>query len=236
MLRREFVRAVVVAGFAPRVLRGHATFPAPPPPAPVPWTQGLNPKTPLPHTEVADGIAEAERRFFTPVQMVTLMRLCDVLMPPIGNKPGALQAETPLFLDFLIGESPVPRKAVYSGGLNWLEAESQKRYSKAFAKLEDREADAILKPWLRTWMNDHPPTEMHADFVNIAHEDIRTATVNSKAWSDAVSGGEHGSIDAGLYWYPIEADVWGRGQDVVRTPLRVTDAPKASHTLPAYPR
>ena len=26
------------------------------------------------------------------------MRLCDVLMPPIENKPGALQAETPLFL------------------------------------------------------------------------------------------------------------------------------------------
>jgi hypothetical protein len=98
MLRREFVRAVLVAGFAPRVLRGQAASPAPPPPAPVPWTQGLNPKTPLPHTEVADGIAEAERRFFTPVQMVTLMRLCDVLMPPIGNKPGALQAETPLFL------------------------------------------------------------------------------------------------------------------------------------------
>ncbi len=185
MLRRDFVRAVVSVGFAPRLLLSQQTAnPAPPPPAPVPWTLGLNPKTPLPHTEVVDGIAKTEQRFFSPVQIATLVRLCDLLLPPIGNKPGALQAETPLFLDFLIGGSPAARKQVYTGGLNWLDTESQRRYRKAFAKLDDGEADAILKPWLRTWMSDHPPTEPHADFINIAHEDIRTATVNSKAWND----------------------------------------------------
>jgi Gluconate 2-dehydrogenase subunit 3 len=234
MLRREFVRAVVAVGFAPRLLLSQQTNSALPPPAPVPWTLGLNPKTPLPHTEVVDGIAETKQRFFTPMQMATLVRLCDVLMPPIGNKPGAVQAETPLFLDFLIGGSPAARKRVYTGGLSWLETESQTRHHRAFAKLEDGQADTILKPWLRTWMSDHPPTEPHADFVNIAHEDIRTATVNSKAWSDVASAGA--SIEAGLYWYPIEPDVYEANSGREHTPSHIIAAPKATHSMPAYPR
>jgi hypothetical protein len=236
MLRREFVRAVVAVSFAPKLLAQQAANPAPPPPGPVPWTLGLNPKTPLPHTEVADGVAETEQRFFTAVQMGTLMRLCDVLMPPIGSKPGALQAGTPLFLDFLIRGSPTARKTVYRGGLDWLDSEAHKKYKKDFAKLEDGEADAILKPWLRTWMSDHPPTEVHADFVNIAHEDIRTATLNSKAWSDARKSGAEGSVESGLFWYPIEADVFGRDRELSLIPSGVIGAPKATHSIPSYPR
>jgi hypothetical protein len=237
MLRRDFVRAVVSVSFAPRLLLSQQTAnPVPPPPAPVPWTLGLNPKTPLPHTEVADVIAETKQRFFTAVQMATLIRLCDVLLPPIGNKPGALQAETPLFLDFLIGSSPTSRKKVYTGGLDWLDAESQKRYRKAFSKLNEEQADALLKPWLRTWMNDHPPTELHADFVNIAHEDIRTATVNSKAWSDTSSADAQSFAETGLYWYPIVPDVDASSADCTRMPVHVIAAPKATHSIPAYPR
>jgi hypothetical protein len=237
MLRRDFVRAVVSVSFAPRLLLSQQTAnPAPPPPAPVPWTLGLNPKTPLPHTEVSEGIAETEQRFFTPVQMAVLARLCDVLLPPIGNKPGALQAETHLFLDFLIGSSPAARKKVYTGGLNWLDSESQKRYKKSFAKLDDMQADAILKPWLRTWMSDHPPTEPHADFVNIAHDDIRMATVNSKAWSDVPSSEAQASTAAGLYWSPIEPDIYTRNSNCTRIPAHVIAAPKAAHSIPAYPR
>jgi hypothetical protein len=167
--------------------------------------------------------------------MATLVRLCDVLLPPIGNKPGAVQADTPLFLDFLIGSSPAPRKQVYTVGLNWLDSEAQKKYRQAFAKLDDGEADAILKPWLRTWMSDHPPTEPHADFINIAHEDIRVATVNSKAWSEASLADAQASSQNGLYWYPIEPDIYGNSESM-RVPAHVVDARKTAHTIPAYPR
>ncbi|WP_433964074.1 hypothetical protein [Tunturiibacter gelidiferens] len=47
MQRREFVRAVISVGLLPKALLAQQTAtPDPPPPAPVPWTLGLNPKTP----------------------------------------------------------------------------------------------------------------------------------------------------------------------------------------------
>jgi hypothetical protein len=236
MLRRDFVRAVVSVSFAPRLLVSQQTAnPAPPPPAPVPWTLGLNPKTPLPHTEVFDGITETEPQFFTMGQMAALVRLCDVLLPSIGNKPGAVEAETPLFLDFLIGSSPAARKKMYTDGLNWLNSESQKRYREPFAKLDDTQAGAILKPWLRTWMSDHPPTEPNADFVNTAHDDIRTATVNSKAWSDIPSADAEFATATGLYWSPIEPDIYAESSDHTRIPAHVA-ARKSANAIPAYSR
>ncbi len=236
MLRRGFVRAMISAIVAPKALfsqqNGKSALP---PPAPVPWTLGLNPKTPLPHTETADTIAATDQRFFTAVQMATVVRLSDVLVPPLDNKPGALQAQAPLFLDFLIGSSPTARQKVYIDGLNWLETQSQSKYKKSFAQLDDTQADSLLKPWLRTWMSDHPPTEPHADFINIAHDDIRTATVNSRAWSDVAPTTGEEAAPSGLFWYPIEPQACAPS-DSTHIPPHVLAAPKASHSIPSYPR
>lgn len=207
MRRRDFVRAMVATVVAPKFLLGQTANPAPPPPAPVPWTLGLNPKTPIPSTGIAEAVAEAEPRFFTATQMTTLTRLCDLLLPPIGGKPGAVAAETPEFLDLLIGNSPKDRQELYQTGLNWLDQEAQRQFSQPFAKLGKAQADRLLKPWLRTWMTDHPPTEAHADFINIAHSDIRTATVCSKAWNDAPTSGAQEATPSGLYWSPIDPEL-----------------------------
>ena len=238
MQRRDFVRAVISASLAPKLLLSQeAGSAAPILPAPVPWTQGLNPKTPLPVTEVATEVAETAVRFFTATQMAALNRLSDLLLPPINGKPGALQAQTPRFLDFLIGSSPEQRKKLYTGGLDWLNGESQKKYSKPFSALDDEQAGALLKPWLRTWMNDHPPTEPHADFINIAHNDIRNATVNSKAWSDALTTGAEQRAAIGLYWSPIEPDLHDRAAQAYSTlPAHVRAAPKKGETMPVYRR
>jgi len=233
MLRREFVRAVIAVTAAPKLLLGQQQAnPAPPPPAPVPWTLGLNPRTPLPQVEVAEDIAASELRFFTTLQMQTLIRLSDLLVPASSEKPGALEAQAPAFLDFLIGSSSEARQQVYSGGLDWLESESHKKYSLPFAKLDDTQAGALLKPWLRTWMSDHPPTEPHADFINIAHDDIRTATVNSKPWTDASPAAGPDPYNSSLYWFPIEPDV----AHLSPLPPHVQAAPKSNHPMPSYPR
>jgi hypothetical protein len=237
MLRRDFVRAVIAVGAAPKLLLSQqAANPAPPPPAPVPWLLGLTEKTPIPHVEAADQVALAELRFFSPQQMATLTRLSDVLMPPIDEKPGAVKAQTPMFLDFLVGESPDSRKQVYSEGLDWLDAEAKKKFNLEFAKLSDAQADELLRPWLRAWMNDHPPEEKHADFINIAHDDIRTATVNSKAWFVAPQVGAEPRTTEELYWSPIEPDVSLERADCTSAPPHVRAAPKAGNPMPSYPR
>ena len=238
MQRRRFVRVLIAAGLAPKFLFAQQSgTPAPPPPAPVPWTLGLNPLTPLTHTETVEAVAEADLSFFSAEQMATLTRLSELLVPAIGTRPGAIAAGTPAFLDFLIGESPAERKKLYTAGLDWLNAESRRKHGKPFTEISGAQADAMVKPWMRTWMTDHPPTELHADFLNIAHADIRVATMNSKAWSQASTNAEQDPSGLGLYWSPIDPDVYAVGFDRVHVrPSPPVSAPKASHMAPSYPR
>ena len=148
-----------------------------------------------------------------------------------------IAAGTPAFLDFLIGESPAERKKLYTAGLDWLDAESRRKYGKRFVETSGAQADAMVKPWMRTWMTDHPPTELHADFLNIAHADIRVATMNSKAWSQASTNAEQDPSGLGLYWSPIDPDIYAVGFDRVHVrPSPPVGAPKASHMAPSYPR
>ena len=232
MLRRNFLRVVVPITLAPKMLLSQQAGGVPPPPAPVPWTLGLNPATPLPRTVVADEVGITELRFFTAAQMTTLCKLAEVLLPPIGGKPGAIQAGAPEFLDFLIGVSSASRKQVYRQGLDWMEMQAQTRYRRSFAALDEEQAGSLIQPWLRTWMTDHPPSEAHADFINIAHTDIRTATVNSRLWSDAPTRGAQEATPVQLFWQPIEPDV----SPSHATRMPAVAAPKAEHSIPAYPR
>lgn len=238
MKRREFVRALVsffIAGRA-ALAQQRLNDPTMPPPAPVPWTRGLNSQTPVPLTELADEIATANLSFFTPMQMRTLTRLSAVLLPPLNGKPGAVEAQTPMFLDFLIGSSPEQQKKTYSGGLDWLEETAQAKFKTTFAQLDDAQAGEVIQPWLRTWMSDHAPSEAHADFINIAHDDIRRATVNSKAWDDVPSVGAELHTEEGIYWLPIEPDVYGENPAYAHTSPHVLAMPKEGQKIPVYPR
>ena len=188
--------------------------------APLPWYSGLNSRTPLPQTVPDDEAALAALEFFSPAQMRTLIRLSKVLMPPLNGKPGAIEAGTPEFLDFLLSDSAPEKQKTYTSGLDWLEAEAKKNHKQSFSELNDEQIGALIKPWLRTWMNDHPPTEPHADFINLAHDEIREATFNSKAWG----GG------TGMYWSQVEPDpVWLEAQPHVA-------AERSKKSMPMYQR
>jgi hypothetical protein len=223
MQRRDFVKAMVAASVTAKTAMGQqaatsatsATSVAPgtPPPVatapgPVPWTRGLLEVKPLAMTPLLpDAVAQTSAHFFNDQQMATLGRLCEVLLPALKGYPGAKDAGTPEFLDFLIGMSPEDRKKMYQSGLDGLEHEAQHRFQISFAEVSAAQADQLLRPWLRTWMTDHPPTDPHEHFINVAHSDIRTATINSQAWSDAANAEGKRTAGMGLFWYPIDPDV-----------------------------
>ena len=156
---------------------------------------------------VPDAVAQTQAHFFNDRQIATLLWLSEFLLPPIKGFPGALDAGTPEFLDFLIGVSPPARQQMYKSGLDRLDAEARQRFGLPFAAVDKEQADQLLRPWLRTWMTDHPPTEPYAEFINVAHSDIRTATINSQAWSEADSAEGRRELNEGLFWFPIDPDI-----------------------------
>jgi hypothetical protein len=223
MRRREFVKAMLAASVSARTMMGQQApasvapsvpppippHAAPPPaPGPLPWMRGLLEAKPLPMTPlVPDAVAHTKTYFFTQQQLATLRQLCEVLMPPLKNAPGALDAGAPEFLDFLISVSPANRQKLYVDGLNRLDTEARQQFGIPFAAVNPQQADALIRPWLRTWMTDHPPSEPYEQFMNLAHSDIRTATINSKPWTDALPPDDERRMEEGMYWYPVDPDL-----------------------------
>jgi hypothetical protein len=217
MQRRDFVKAMIAATATAKAAVGQQTAPAvaqklphsaPKAPGPVPWSNGLLEVKPLPMTPlVADAVAETNAHFFSDTQLATLRRLGEIFMPPAKGYPGATEAAAAKFLDFLIGASPQDRQQMYLSGLDRLEDESKQKFNVSFAHASAAEADQLIRPWLRPWMNDHPPTEPNALFINIAHMDLRTATTNSQAWADAARAAGKQAPDVDLYWYPVDPDL-----------------------------
>jgi len=210
--RREFVRLLIAAAVSrsamaqqashvPELGEAHA-------PAPVPWTLGVGQleKIQVPETD-PPSVAQFHPTFFTAVQMATLRRLSALLLPPLQGRPGALDAGTPEFLDTFIGESGADIQRLYQQGLDWLESSARKSFSTSFAELTDDQAGQLIRPWLRTWMADHLPTEPHAHFINAIHADIRLSTINSPAWDRALCQKGNPPVEK-LYWLPIEPDIF----------------------------
>jgi hypothetical protein len=215
MRRRDFVKAIATAPIAAKELLGaplgqHKNTSAAASDSgdpEVPRERGLLDLGPVPIVPVVpDAVAQTDAQFFTAQQLATLRRMSEIMLPPLKGHPGAAEVGTPEFLDFLIGVSPADRQEVYQSGLDRLNAESMQRFKKPFAALENTEADQLLRPWMRSWIPDHPPAEPYAMFINVAHMDIRTATINSQAWNQAMTAVGRKEQDFGLYWYPIDPD------------------------------
>jgi hypothetical protein len=163
-------------------------------------------KTPNIPLSQPDVVAVTDVRYFTPVRYATLTRFADLLVPASQGYPGALQAGAPEFLDFLIGASPADRQAMYNDGLDRLNADCLKKSGVPFAKATAAQADAAVRPYLKGWINDHPPTEKHENFIALSHRDIRQATMNSVAWAQAAEvSGER--VNVGLYVHPLDPGI-----------------------------
>ncbi len=157
-----------------------------------------------------DAVASTDTRYFTPARYATLVAFSKVLMPGGEGYPGALDAGAPEFLDFLIGASPADRQAMYNNGLDRLNADSMKQCKVSFAQADAKQADMVIRPHLRTWINDHPPTEPHLLFINQVHRDVRQATLNSPAYAKAAEVAGERTPGVGLFVSQIDPgiDTW----------------------------
>jgi hypothetical protein len=127
--------------------------------------------------------------------------LSGLIQPPLRGNPGALDCGVPEFLDFLIGVSPADRQQLYRGGLDALNTQAKKQFSKSFADLDDTQAHTILEPMLVAvpWPKE-PPKDPLKQFLFAVREDIPMATRNSPEY--AAAGRRAGG--GGLVWNPID--------------------------------
>jgi hypothetical protein len=196
MRRRGFVQALAAIPAAPALLAQQAA----PAAAPVrPPSDELPVLTP----SVADAAGDMLPRFFTPAQFAALRRVSDILMPAMNGAPGALDAKAPEFLDFLISESPADRKHVYQAGLEALNQQATKQFKKPFADLDAPQAESLLVSLRKPWTFEEPADPVAA-FLRAAKQDVRTATLNSREFSGASSGGGRRYSPVGQYWYPLD--------------------------------
>jgi hypothetical protein len=158
-----------------------------------------------PKLEIAppDAAADGVARFFSAPQFAALRKLSSVLMPPLNEMPGALEAGAPEFLDFLIGKSPADRQQLYKTGLDGLNARALRQFKKAFAEVDDAQAATLLAPLRQPWTYN-PPADPFARFLREAKQDVRTATMNSREYTTAGSSGGRRGGGVGQYWYPID--------------------------------
>jgi hypothetical protein len=207
MKRRGFVRGLILAPAAQAALSAQQA-PAAPPAAAAPPMRGAQGPARLKVTD-ADLTSETPQLYFSKDQFATLEKMAAVFMPPMKGNPGALDAQAPLFLDFLIRVSPADRQKLYKNGLDQLDAQAKQKFQKPFAQLDATQAGSILKPLMvaRPWTVDWPDDPMQ-DFVAQAHEDIRRATTNSREYAAASANSgrrfNRGSQGTGFYWKPID--------------------------------
>jgi Gluconate 2-dehydrogenase subunit 3 len=218
--RRGFVQTLLLAPAATAALAGQQQAPAQPttpqsaPPRNAqPIANPVRPGPPPPPATLKltepDLTAETQLHFFTAAQFAVLQKLGAVLVPPIKGNPGAMEAHAPEFLDFFISASLPETQKLYRDGLDQLNVLAHGKYNKAFSDLESADAGAILKPLItvRLWSLDQPSDPLK-HFITQVHDDLRTATRNSREYAAAAASSgrrfTRGGGASGLYLAPVD--------------------------------
>ena len=208
MKRRDFLQTVVAAPAGAVLFESTvgAVSPAPVeapqaiPPPPAGTSQGA-----VLETVAADQVAALTPRYLNGVQFATLRRLSDLLFPALAPNPGAIDAQTPQFIDNYLAESATDLQRLYRDGLDALNKQSQPRFKRPFAELTTAEADAIVKPLFKV----RGPTMSVVDlgpFINRVHQDVRTVTMNSPQWNAAQAAAGN-PVTRLLHWRNVDPTV-----------------------------
>jgi len=151
----------------------------------------------------ADAIASGVPHFYTPQEFASFRRLGDALMPASEGEPGATEARAPEFLDFFLSESPAEVQTLYRNGVRELDRKAMQSAKSPFSKLDASAIASVLAPLSDPWTHKGP-SDPFAQFLQAAKMAFWQATVNSREWAQAKSGGRRGAAGLNTYWLPIE--------------------------------
>jgi hypothetical protein len=179
MKRRDLLRnAISTSALAATAASETATAQTPPP---------QNQDAPKLQLSAPDAVAEGSLTFFTRTEFETLETLARTLVPGVNGRPGAIEADVPRFLDFLLSQSPPDRQTLYRQGLAALAGKSM--------------TGDVLAPLAQPWTFSGPADSV-ARFLRAAKDDILQATTNSREW--AAANKTRTGAGTGYYYFPIE--------------------------------
>ena len=162
MERRDVLRAMAVLAITPRWLlaqAGQNSTAAPVLPAPVPWTLGLNPRTPLPNTTVADAMAETVPSYFSAAgwQRCSGCRTSLCLEANI-QAPWTRRRRLSRLSDWSLA---AVRGTLYKTGLLWLDGQAKLKFRKPFAEASNNEAGGFFEALVAN-VDDRSPADATA--------------------------------------------------------------------------
>lgn len=131
-------------------------------------------------TTPPDAIGEPQLAFLSPGEFALLKDLCGQIVPALGDRPGAVEAGVPAFLDFLLSRSSPSQQNLYRSGLQAWGTPSKRTALTAF----------LEQPW--TYAEPSDPGE---NFLRQLKDDVLRATFNSKQWLEGKRG-----AGTGYFW------------------------------------
>ena len=191
MKRRRFIKTIATASALPAALAAQG-----------PAAEALPPALEL---SSLDQAADPLPSFFSANQFAALTRVSELLFPKYNGLPSAVETGAAAFLDFLIGESPEEDQKIYIEGLDALNFQAAMRFDKPFAEIDEGQAHELLAPLRQPWTPE-PSTDPLTVFLQRAKSDVRTATVNTQQWAEALAsrdGGGRRIGGSGQYWLPL---------------------------------
>ncbi len=118
-------------------------------------------------------------KLFTAHEYRTLVRLADLIIPPDQETIGGAAAGAPEFIDLLCSRNQ-DLALIYSGGLAWLDHESERRFGSVFADATPDRQSALLD-LIAFRKNDTPEFRPGIRFFAWARKMVVDAFFTSKA-------------------------------------------------------
>ena len=109
---------------------------------------------------IQEAHAAAAPKILSPSQFAALESFVEAIIPADDRSPGAKQARVADYIDLLLSEADEPMQLQWLGGLAALDGEATTRFGAPFARLSEKDADAMLMAMSANEISPQTPLEL----------------------------------------------------------------------------